>query len=253
VKEREPLVFGGLVALLLVLWLGFLLHDDPRFAGSFWGGVLGVAGGLLMLASLAYLVVKRIPPLKRWVTARVPMRTLLAWHMYMGILGAILGVLHTGHKFVSPLGVALTGTAIVVTVSGFVGRHLMKQVSLEVREKKELLTNLELAYRETAGEVAAHPEQLAMLRPVAGFWSRLSAGALVTAPGAGHSSAPSAVRAIQLADAIADVEYAIKTHEAFNRWFAAWLTFHIVTGFTLYVLLALHVWSGIHFGLRWFQ
>ena len=46
-KEREPLVAGGLVTLLLVLWLGFLVHRDPRFAGSAWGGVLGVSGALL--------------------------------------------------------------------------------------------------------------------------------------------------------------------------------------------------------------
>jgi len=55
-----------------------------------------------------------------------------------------------------------------------------------------------------------------------------------------------------LADAIADVEYAIKTHATFKRWFAAWLAFHIITSVMLYVLLGLHVWSGIHFGLRWF-
>lgn len=252
-KEREPLVVGGLVALLLVLWLGFLTHTSPRFAGSLWGGVFGVSGGLLMLVSLAYLVIKRVPPLKRWATAQVSMPTLLAWHMYTGLLGAILGVLHTGHKFESPLGIALTATALLVVLSGFVGRHLMKQIALEVREKKELLTRLELAYRQTAGEVASHPEQTAVLRPLAGFWSRLAAGLLVAAPAVGEASLPAPVRALRLAESIADLEYAIKTHETFKRWFAAWLTFHIVTGFVLYVLLGLHVWAGIHFGLRWFS
>jgi hypothetical protein len=48
-KEREPFIVGGLVALLLVLWLGFLFHASPRFAGSLWGGVFGVSGALLML------------------------------------------------------------------------------------------------------------------------------------------------------------------------------------------------------------
>ena len=251
-KEREPLVFGGLVALLLVLWLGFLAHASPRFADSFWGGVLGVSGGLLMVATLAYLVVKRVPPLKKAVTRRISMTALLRWHMYTGILGAILGVLHTGHKFESPLGIALTATTLLVVLSGFVGRHLMKQIALEVSEKKKLLTGLELAYRQTAGEVAAHPEQTAVLRPLAGFWPRLAAGLVVAAPAA-EASLPAPVRALRLAESIADLEYAIKTHETFKRWFAAWLTFHIVTGFVLYVLLGLHVWAGIHFGLRWFS
>src|SRR6266540_4300603 len=142
-KERERLVVGGLVVLLLALWLGFIFHESPRFAGSFWGGVLGVSGALLMLVPLAYLIVKRIPPLKKWVTQRVSMRTLLTWHIYAGILGPILLILHTGHKFHSPLGIALTAMTLVVVVSGFVGRYLMNQFSQTIREKKEMLTGLE--------------------------------------------------------------------------------------------------------------
>jgi hypothetical protein len=250
-KEREPLVVGGLVALLVVLWLGFRFHVSPSFAGSLWGGVFGVSGALLMLFSSVYLVVKRVPPLKLWVTSRVSMQTLLAWHMYTGILGALLGLLHTGHKFNSPLGIALTAVSLLVVLSGFVGRHLMKQISLEIREKKEILTSLELAYRQTAGEVAAHPEQAAILRPWARFWSRLVVGLFVTTP-TESGSLPAPVRALRLADAIADLESAIRTHETCKRWFAAWLKVHIITGFVLYSLLGLHIWAGIHFGLRWF-
>jgi hypothetical protein len=64
-------------------------------------------------------------------------------------------------------------------------------------------------------------------------------------------SAP--IRALRLSESMADLEYAIKTHEAFRRWFAGWLRFHLVISFVLYGLLALHVWAGIYFGLRWFR
>lgn len=174
-KEREPLVVGGLVALLLAAWLGFLAHASPRFAGSLLGGVLGVAGGLLLLASFAYMAVKRVPALKEAATRHASMATLLSWHIYAGLLGALLGVLHTGHKFHSPLGIALTALMLLVVLSGFVGRHLLKQVALEVSEKKELLARLELAYRQVAGEAAARPEQAALLRPWRGLWPRLGA------------------------------------------------------------------------------
>jgi len=180
------------------------------------------------------------------------MQTLLAWHMYTGILGALLGVLHTGHKFNSPLGIALTAAALLVVVSGFVGRYLMRQVSMEIREKKETLTRLESAYRLTAGEVAVHPEQTSILRPLAGIWSRVVIGLFMTASAMGPEPLPAPVRVLRLADAIADLEYAIKTHETFKRWFAAWLTIHIITAVILYGLLGLHIWAGIHFGLRWF-
>ncbi|MCI0456028.1 MAG: hypothetical protein L0Z62_03490 [Gemmataceae bacterium] len=252
-KERERLVVSGLVVLVLILWLGFLVHRSPRFAGSLWGGVLGVSGGLLMLVPLAYLIVKRIPPLKKMVTQRVSMRTLLTWHIYAGIVGPILAILHTGHKFDSPLGIALTTMMLLVVLSGFVGRYLMSQFSQTIREKKEMLTQLEMAYRETAGELAAHPEQMALLQPLAGFWSRLVAGFFLGGPGIGQGELAAPVRALRLAESMADLEYAIKTHETFKRWFAGWLKFHIVISFILYGLLALHVWAGIHFGLRWFS
>ena len=124
-KERDRLVVSGLVVLLLLLWLGFLVHRDPRFAGSFWGGVLGVSGAVLILVPLAYSLVKRVKWIQDRVWRRVTMRTLLAWHIYAGILGPILALLHTGHKFNSPLGIALTAMMLLVVLSGFTGRYLL--------------------------------------------------------------------------------------------------------------------------------
>lgn len=251
-KERERLVVTGLLILLLILWLGFTLHTSPRFAGSFWGGMLGVVGALLMLVPLVYLIVKRVKPLKKAVTKRMSMRTLLAWHVYAGILGPILVILHTGHKFESVLGIALTAMTLLVVVSGFIGRYLMSQFSKEIREKREMLSQLELAYQQTSTELAAQPKEMAWIRPLSGFFSRFLASLfsrdLVSDPG----ELPASIRALRLAESIADVEYAIRTHETFKSWFGKWLKFHIVISVILYLLLALHVWAGIHFGLRWF-
>lgn len=86
-KEREKTIATGLTALMIILWLGFLVHRSPRFAGSLWGGVLGVTGSLLMLVPLIYMAVKRIKRIKKATTNYVSMRTLLAWHVYAGILG----------------------------------------------------------------------------------------------------------------------------------------------------------------------
>lgn len=251
-KERQGLVVGGFVVLLLLLWLGFLVHRAPRFAGSLAGGVLGISAAVLMLVPLAYLIVKRIPPLKRAVTKRVSLRTLLAWHIYAGVLGPILGILHTGHKFDSPLGIALTAMMLIVVVSGFVGMYLMSRFSETIREKKKLLTELELAYRATATELSARAGQVAALRPFTGFFSRIFGGALLDAARPDAGAMPAPLRALRLAESIADVEFAIRTHEDFKRAFGTWLKFHIVISLVLYALLGLHVWAAIHFGLRWF-
>jgi hypothetical protein len=252
-KERERLVISGLVVLMLLLWLGFLIHQDTRFAGSFWGGVLGVSGAVLMLVPLAYSLVKRVKWIQERVWRRVTMRTLLAWHIYAGILGPILALLHTGHKFHSPLGIALTAMMLLVVLSGFTGRYLMGYFTHELLEKRQMLNALKAAYDQTAGELARQPEQAALLGTFSGFFSRVLAGVFVPSPAAGPGGMAVPVRALRLSESMADVEYALKTHETFKRWFARWLKFHIVISVVLYVLLALHVWSGVYFGLRWFS
>ncbi len=250
-KERERLIVGGLVVLLLVSWLGFPFHQSPRFAGSLWGGILGVLGALLMLVPLAYLIVKRNKRLKQQVTRRVPMRVLLAWHIYAGVLGPILIIAHSGHKYESPLGIALVGMTLVVVVSGFVGRYLMNHFSQEIREKKAILATLETAFQEAAGRLAQTPQQVAILQPYSGFFGRVLGSLLV------RDTSPSAMASpgdlLRLCESIADVEYSIKTHQRFKQWFGRWLKFHIVISFVLYALMALHVWGAIHFGLRWFE
>lgn len=252
-KERERLVVSGLVIFFIILWLGFLVHRSPRFAGSLPGGILGVSGAVLMLVPFAYMIVKRISPLRNTVTRWVSMRTLLSWHIYAGILGPILFILHTGHKFVSTLGIALAAMTVLVTLSGFTGRYLMGMFSNNLREQNETLAQLQLAYRETATEIAAHPEQAAVLQPFLGGVSRFLAGFFLNSGSGSTGSMPASIRMLHLTESMSDLEYAIKTNERFKDWFGKWLKFHIVIAIVLYILLALHIWSGIHFGLRWFE
>lgn len=253
-KEKEKIVVTGLVMLMLLAWLGFPLHHAHRFAGSFWGGVFGVAGAVLMLVPLAYLIVKRNKKLKQSVTKHVSMRTLLAWHIYAGVLGPILVIIHSGHKYESTIGIALTAMTLLVVISGFVGRYLMSGFAKEIREKKAMLTELQTSYDKAVVAVGSNPETAKALRPFSGFFSRLMAGFFLPEP----TTAPSVARAdsitwVRLAESIADVEYAIRTHEDFKTWFGKWLKFHIVISFVLYGLMFVHVYYAVYFGLRWFE
>lgn len=250
-QERERIVVTGLVVLMLVTWLGFAVHRASTFAASAAGLLFGVAAAALLLIPLAYSIVKRIAPLRAAITRRVPLRTLLAWHIYAGVLGPVLGIIHTGHKFDSPLGIALTASMLVVALSGFVGRYLLTQVSTELTEKQKSLDGLRAEYAKVTQELAQHPE----LRPTLGLFGgtirRLVGAVLTRDTDADTRLAPA--RVLRLTDAIADLEYAVKTHEAFKRWFARWLSLHIILSFALYGLLALHVTAGIGFGLRWWS
>lgn len=206
-----------------------------------------------MMVPLAYSIVKRLRPLKRVVTRAVPMRTLLAWHIYAGILGPILALLHTSHKFDSPLGIALTAMMLIVVLSGFTGRYLMSQISEDLREKKNLQAALLQQYQEAAAAVAKRPEMAPMFSALSSFSRWLRTYLLVPSYGVQSAGADIYLRAVDLAESISDLQYAVETDESFKFWFSRWLKFHIALSAVLYVLLGLHIWAEVHFGIRWFK
>jgi hypothetical protein len=246
-KEREKIIISGLVVFMLFIWLGFLFHDDPTFPGSSMGLLFGIAGAALMFVPLLYLFIKRIKPLKRLSKKYLSMRTLLTWHIYAGVLGPILVVVHTGHRFESPVGIALTAMTLVVVLSGFTGRYLMSFIGREIREKKDALKALRTEYGLLIGKLQNQGHTGALVHPglARAFLLRLSVSLIEQGP-------PSTeLRAIRLVESIADVEYALRTHNSFKLVFSKWLKLHIVISIILYLLLALHVYSQFYFGLRW--
>ncbi len=251
-REREPLVATALIMIILVAWGGAFFHVSPGFAGSPLGGALAVSGALLMLGPLVYSVIKRVKPIKAAVTRHVSMRTLLAWHIYTALLGSLLVLLHTGHKFESVLGISLTALTLIVVFSGFVGRYLLRQIGDDVRRKRGLLGRLYEAYDAASERLTMEPERRGLIRPLRSALLRafLTESAAADAVGAMDVASPVAVA--RLVESIADVASAIEARETLKRWFSRWLRLHIVLATALYLLLALHVWAGIHFGLRWF-
>lgn len=246
-KEREKIIISGLVLFMALIWLGFLLHANPDFPGSAWGLLFGTVGAALMLVPLLYLVIKRIKSLRKLVTRYVPMRTLLTIHIYCGVLGPILVVIHTGHKFESPIGIALTALTLIVVFSGFVGRYLMSSIGREIREKKATLKELRVDYEVVVAKLRSRGGAELLGRPgiFKAFLLRLVEPAIENGPHAAEA------QAIRLSESIADVEFALKTHETFKSAFAKWLKIHIALSALLYLLLGLHVYSELHYGLRW--
>ena len=246
-RERERVVVTGVLSVLLLGWLGFVVHSSPRFPGSGVGAVFGIAGAVLMLVTLVYPIVKRVRFLHGRVTPHVSMQSLLAAHTYAGILGPLLAIIHTGHKFDSWLGIMLTTVMLLVVVSGFAVRYLLSYVDHELSDKLVLLQtargDLDSAWgvlEKSPADVGALPKAPVLLAGLASLGFELP----LRGP---------AAEVTRLAECVSDLEYAVRTHEFFKRWFARSLVLHIVLSVILYVLLALHIGSGIHFGLRWLR
>ena len=246
-KERERVIVGGVLSVLLVSWLGFLVHRSPRFAGSGVGAVFGIAGGVLMLIPLAYPIAKRIPYLHDRITRHISMPSLLAVHAYAGIFGPLLAIIHTGHKFDSPLGIGLTTVMLLVVVSGFAVRYLLTYARHEIVDKLLLLQTARGDLDSAWGVLEGSQVATAGL-PAA----RLVTTGLAAFGFSGSTRGPAADVA-RIAESVADLEYAVRTHELFKRWCARALTLHIVLSIVFYLLLAVHIGSGIYFGLRWLR
>lgn len=240
-RERSDILMGLLFAFVLIFPLGFIVHASPRFPGSLSGSLLGIAAALLMLVPLVHVAARRIPSLGKWLDLRISKRTLLSIHIYAGVLGPILALVHAAHKFESPLGIALTGTAILVVWSGFVGRYFLIQVAKAIRARESELAMLRLGLdaQPAKSEPSKRDTNTGLSR-----WRFLFAPTDDLDPA-------NLADARQRAEALADTEYAVRAERAVSRLFGAWRTIHIATSTLLYALLLLHIWAGYYFGFRW--
>ncbi|GGC05780.1 MULTISPECIES: hypothetical protein [Dyadobacter] len=252
--KRERTIMVSMLILQLILWLGFLVHQSPRFAGSLTGGILAITAALLMIVPpLLYSATKRIPFFKEKITKRISMGTLLTWHVYTSIVGAILAILHTGHRFESNLGIWLTVMMMLTVLSGFTGRYFLSYSSKEVNEKQAELNLLATQYNQLINEIGKQPESGASHVVSNNLISRAFNSFVGTQGIATDPKSLLSHRALLLTESIADLEYAIKTHELLKRRTARWLKIHIITSSAFYILLILHIWSAIYFGLRYLR
>lgn len=247
--QQERQIVTSLVLLMLFLWLGFLWHRDSAFPGSFWGSMTGIAGAFFMLVPLWYLIIKRTSGLKKRLTARLPMPVLLKWHIYAGILGPILGLLHSAHRFESIVGISLTLLMIIVVISGFTGRYLLTFVSASIRDKQTLKEELYNQLQQQSLKLNAESAGNQKNKQIDGYMSRLTGAVAVPLWQARPVSTEKQM--VRLIDSISDVDYSISVHNTMKHWFKKWLKLHIVLSTVLYLVLFFHIFSEVYFGLRW--
>ncbi len=224
--RSEKVIVEGLLSALALTAPAFLLHSAPRFPGSLAGGALGIAAAVLFVALLAYAVVKRQGRVKALLSARrVSLGAILTFHVYAGAIGAVLGVLHSGHKLESPLGVGLMVSMLLVVATGFVGRYFLVELGQDLRDQQRQLSVLRDRYDSLALSAVGLKDEVVV--------------------------DPSGLKVNHLLGAISDLEFAIGARETLKRALNRWVVAHILAAIVMYTLLALHIWSGVYYGLRW--
>ena len=122
VGDAKPLELELSFFVLIVLsgvYIAYELMAEPR-GGHPFGHWLGIIGTLLMVMTEILYSLRKRTRLLNWGG---PVRYWLSFHIFTGIVGPFMVLMHTGLQFRGLAGVTFILTAVVAG-SGFVGRYL---------------------------------------------------------------------------------------------------------------------------------
>ncbi len=147
------------LATATVIVLGWLNRDEGLLVAENGAGyMLGIAGGLLLVATPLYSLRKRIRPLRRAGRVRHWFRA----HMAAGVLGPVLILFHCNFAPGSTNSAIALGTMLVVVASGVVGRSLYTRIHRGLYGRRLELHELALDSRISAWQLepllAASPQ-----------------------------------------------------------------------------------------------
>ncbi len=115
-------------------------HEDYRSlrpAGT-TGLLFGYAGSAMMILMLIYSVRKRTRLLGRSIS----LQSLLDFHIYLGVIGPMLIVLHTSFKVQGLVAVSFW-SMVAVAASGYFGRYLYLQIPRNIQGSELTLQEME--------------------------------------------------------------------------------------------------------------
>jgi hypothetical protein len=136
------LMIGGLYGLVTV-W-----YQAVPAASGFFGHMVGVFGFVLMLMTELLYSMRKRSRTARWGK----MSDWLEFHIYTGLVGPFMVLLHSSWKFNGLAGVVLLMTLVIV-LSGFVGRYIYTAVPRSAEGVEVQASELEQAIREMDAEV----------------------------------------------------------------------------------------------------
>jgi hypothetical protein len=121
-RELWLALFAIITITAFYLVMVILLGGIPA-ASDFFGHSLGVLGFVLMLMTETLYTLRKRSRSARW--GRVS--SLMQFHIFTGLVGPYLVLLHTSWKFNGLAGILMLMTVVVVT-SGFIGRYIYTAV-----------------------------------------------------------------------------------------------------------------------------
>ena len=250
---------------LSVVYVAYALLADQG-GGHPFGHGLGILGTLLMLATeTGYSLRKRTP----WLRWTGPVRYWLSAHIFTGIVGPFMVLMHTAFEFRGLAGLTAGLTALVVA-SGFLGRYLYTAIPRSlagvetsttdlanlIRQTQQRLT--ELARQHSPAVQALVAAESRATGPARADWAQVALRSWDTA--SYRRRVRASVRRVQTVERVAlgeverlllerhTRERQLQTVNAARRMLSVWHTVHVPLGVALFASVAIHVAATLYFG-----
>ncbi len=148
VKPYELELSLAAILVLSGVYIAYELLAEPR-GGHPFGHTLGIIGAVMMLMTETLYSLRKRTTLLNWAG---PVRYWLSFHIFTGIVGPFLVLMHTGLQFRGLAGISFLLT-ITVVASGFLGRYLYTALP-------RTLSGVTTSRREMEAEITAIQTQL---------------------------------------------------------------------------------------------
>jgi hypothetical protein len=214
--ERSRELLYALVAVVFITIIYFLMLSLTRgvpAASSVYGHGMGILGFLLMLMTESLYTLRKRQKNARWGK----MARWLEFHIFTGIVGPYLVLLHSSWKFNGLAGVVMLLTGVIV-VSGFIGRYIYTAVP-------RTADGIELTLVEIEARIAELDEQISH-----------PSGSVLSAEEIRRLSRQSSRLRRQAGGVV-----------LMRRMLALWHTVHIPIGLGLFALAFVHAGAAIYY------
>jgi len=232
------------------------------------GLLFGIVGASMMVLMLGYTVRKRFQGLSRW-------GALPYWldvHIYFGVVGPLLIVLHTSFKVQGLVAVAFW-SMVCVAVSGVLGRYLYSQIPRNLRGDQMTLEEVHQSRDRLRGvlksefglseSAVAHLEQSREVEASEGAWRSLAWIVVddlkqlvrrrrtvesVDSGGRSHNQIS------QLNDVVGQItllDRRIQVWHQMQRLFHYWHVFHKPFAIVMYIVMGIHIVVAVWTGYGW--
>ncbi|MCP5094809.1 MAG: hypothetical protein GY943_04580 [Chloroflexi bacterium] len=263
VKPYELELSLFFVFVMCGIYIAYDLMTEPR-GGHPFGHSLGIIGTLLMLMTELMYSIRKRTALLNWAG---PVRYWLSLHIFTGIIGPFMVLMHTGLQFRGLAGISVVLTLIVVG-SGFVGRYLYtalpRTLSGVTSSKQELVREITAVSTQLTQFEAQKSTRVRQI--MADLSQRTTTrNPLITIFGRSYYQwrfQRKLTRELRKLDQLAanqreqlakmltrkrDLERQIDMLESARRLLRMWHILHIPFGLTLFFSVSLHIFATIYF------